>query len=249
MSDQGGFRPGGLGGRPTLPSGEPVMARWFSIFLLIVIPIGVVVTIISFLSFSREQIPAAARRPPGDIVQTHNRGQAVLAETQDVVIFSGCVDGIRLVGDEGGIATAKRALQVVCQLVESPFGAEVEAGLSALAKVDGSVRVAVFEVTGVDANTRIEDGKPVVELNAKFQFGDAAKAAPALVHELVHLGRGFPAFGPITVSEELAAVIAQDNTCKRLSFRDDRPRTCLDAEEILAHEDPTRALVEAGYLN
>lgn len=249
MSDQGGFEPGGLGGRPTLPTGEPVMARWFSIFLLVIVPLGVVITIWAFLSFERDPISPAARRPPGDIIQTHDRGQAVLAEADDVVIFSGCVDGIRLVGDEGGIATARRALQATCQLVQSPFGSEVEAGLAALVKANGSIRVAVFEATGVDATTRIEDGRPVIELNAKFQFGDAAKAAPALFHELTHLARGWPVFGPIDVTEELAAIIAQDNACKRLVFRDDAPRSCLDAEQLLADEDPTRALLEAGYLD
>jgi hypothetical protein len=245
--DQQGFDGRGFGGRPTLPTGEPIIARWFVIMLLIVVPIGIGIIAWAFLSFDREPVSAAARRPPGDATQTHFRGQAALAETLDEELFVGCVEGIRLVGDEGGIATVRRALQATCQLAESAEGRAIEDGLVALAVSGGLVRVAVFEQTGVDASTRIENGVPVVEINAKFQFNDAAEAAPALVHELTHLAAGWPAFGPVDAKAELEAVMAQQRACQRLSFRGNPPRTCLAADELLEGDDPLGALLEAGY--
>lgn len=246
MSDSGGFDGRGLGGRPTLPTGEPVLARWFVVLLLAAVPVALGVTAWAFLSFSREPVPAAARRPPGDLVQTHARGQAVLAESQLVVPFGGCVEGIRLVGDEGGIATARRALEAACQLAEGTGAEAVEEGLAALAVAGGTVRIAVFEATGVDATTRLEDGVPVIELNAKFQFEDATRATPALVHELAHLAQGLPG-EVLDATRELAAVELQLLACERLVFRGGEPRTCLDTRELLAEPDPLRALVDAGY--
>ncbi len=243
------FEDKGLGGRPTLPSGEPVIARWFAVTLVVLVPVGLVIIVLAFLSISREELGAAARRPPGDTTVTHERGQAALAEVSVDEEFVGCVGGIRMVGDRGGVSTVQRALSATCQLTEGPSGQDVRAGLEALAASRGVVRVAVFELTGVDASTRIEDGVPVVELNAKFQFEDATRAAPALVHELVHLAGGWPAVGPVDADAELAAVQAQQQACNRLSFRNEPPRTCLDADELLAEPDPRRALVEAGYLD
>ncbi len=249
MSDQGGFDGRGLGGRPTLRTGEPVMARWFAVFLLLVVPVGLGVTLWAFTSFDREPVPAAARRPPGDVVSTHERGLAVLSETQDTELFTGCVEGIRLVGDEGGIATARRALRTACQLAESPAGQPIEDGLAELLRRGGAVRVAVFEATGVDATMRMEDGAPVIELNAKFQFDDGSRATPALVHELLHLLQGWPDAGPVTAAQELAAMQAQGLACERIVYTGSVPRSCLDAKELLDLDDPLRALLEAGYLN
>lgn len=247
--DEQGFDGRGIGGRPTLPTGEPVLARWFVIAMLIIVPIGIGVTIWAFLSFDREALAAAGRRPVGDLIQTHDRGQAVLAATRDEEAFLGCIEGITLVGDEGGIATVRRALQATCQLAEGTFGQQVEEGLVRLAAAGGIVRVAVFEQTGVDASTRIEDGVPVIELNAKFQFDDGTKAAPALVHELVHLGAGWPATGVVDAAAELNAIEQQQRACTTLVFRDKPPRTCLDSAELLAEPDPLRALVDVGYLD
>lgn len=238
----------GLGGRPTLETGEPVMARWFAISLLVIVPVGIVVIVLAFLAIAREPLDPAARRPPGDLTVTHDRGQAALAEVSVDEAFDGCVGGIRMQGDSGGVSAVRRALSAVCQLAEGTAGEQVRAGLEALAGAEGVVRMAVFELTGVDASTRIEDGRPVVELNAKFQFEDATRAAPALVHELVHLAQGWPATGAVDVDAELAAITAQAGACQRLAFRNEPPRTCLDADEFLAEPDPVRALIEAGYL-
>lgn len=247
MSDAGGFDNGGLGGRPTLPTGEPVMARWFTILLLVVVPVGLAITVWAVLSFSREPVEPGARRPPGDTTQTHERGQAALAESQAVVEFDGCVAGIRMVGDEGGIATVRRALEATCQLAEGPTGAVFERGLTAFAAAGGVVRVAVFELTGVDSTTRIEGSGLVIELNAKFQFDDAVRATPALVHELLHVANGFPGTRPVDAAEELEALRAQLLACGRLVFGGAEPRTCADAREVLDSPDPLRALAEAGY--
>lgn len=251
MSDRGldeqGFDGRGFGGRPTLATGEPVLARWFVLLLLVVVPVGLGVIAWAFLSLSREPVPAAARRPVGDEMVTHERGRAALAETLDEETFTGCASGIRLVGDVGGIATVRRALEAVCQLAEGTRGLQVSQGLTALGDAGGVVRVAVFEQTGVDASTRIEDGVPVIEINAKFQFEDGIRAAPAIVHELVHLGDGWPATGAVDAAAELAAILEQQRACDTLVFRGQEPRTCLDSTELLAEDDPLRALVDVGY--
>lgn len=243
----GSFRGGGFGGRPTLRTGEPVLARWFVILLLIVVPVGFGVIVWAFLSFDREPVEAAARRPPGTVEITHQRGVAVLAETDEVVPFEGCVSGIDLVGDIGGIATARRALEATCQLAEGTGGELVAEGLRLLAVQDGIVRVAIFEATGVDATMLLDEGRPIIELNAKFQFDVASRAAPALIHELIHLAQGWPAFGPVDARTELEALEQQLRACARLIFADQEPRTCLDVRQFFEEPDPLAALVEAGY--
>lgn len=239
--------PGGVGdGLPALPSGEPLLARWFVVTLLVLIPIGLAVIAWAFLSVSRPRIDAAARRPPGSDTVTHERGQAALNEVRVAESGPGCARGIVMLGDDSARATLRRALGATCQLLGQPEYEAARDGLSVWASNGGIVRLAVFELTGVDGSSRVEEARRVVELNAKFQFEPGARAAPVIIHELVHFAQDMPG-RPVTAEEELVAMEAQELACEQLVFEKDPPRACRDAEELLASPDPLARLEAAGY--
>lgn len=234
-------------GLPTLPTGEPVLHRWFVVLMLLLVPVGVAVTVWAFVAVEGTTISAAERRPPGSAEETHPRGGAVLNEIEDTEPGPGCAAGVTLFGDVGARATARRAVSAVCSLADRGVIPRAEQGLAAFTRDDGIVRFAVFEVTGLDSSTRIEDGRPVVELNAKFQFADASEVVPTLVHELVHVGEPLWPGAPLTAEAELAAVEEQAAACDALVFPGQPPRTCLDSRALLASSDPLGDLVAAGY--
>lgn len=238
---------GGVGdGLPALPDGEPVLARWFAILMVVLVPVGLAVSAWAFLSFDREELTAAERRPPGTAVVTHERGTAVLNEITDTEPGPGCAAGIEVFGDDGARAAGIRTLGAVCTLLGRGGFEEAAAGLEAWAAADGRLRFAVFEVTGLDSSARREDGRVLIELNAKFQFADATLAAPFVIHELTHLAGGWPG-APVTDAGELRALEAQARACGRLVIRDEPPRGCRDAQEVLAEDDPLSRLQDAGY--
>jgi hypothetical protein len=233
-------------GRPALPSGEPVLARWFAIALVVLLPIGLAVSVWALTSFDRDALGPAERRPPGTATVSHERGTAALNATTVAEPGPACATGIDVIGDDGARAAGRRALGAVCTLLGRGGLDAAATGLQRLAAADGVVRFAVFEVTGLDSSTRVEDGRPVIELNAKYQFDDASLAAPALVHELVHLAEGFPG-EPVSDAGELRAMRAQSRVCAALVLDDDPPRACNDATELLASDDPLSRLGDAGY--
>lgn len=239
--------PGGVGdGLPALPSGEPVLARWFAIAMLVLTPVSVAVIAWAFLSGSRPRIDAAARRPPGSATVTHERGDAALNEVRTVEPGPDCANGVVVLGDDSARATLRRALGATCQLLGAPEYAAARAGLSRWTSSRGIIRLAVFELTGIDGSARVEDARIVVELNAKFQFEQGARAAPVIIHELVHVARDMPG-RPVTAEDELAAMEAQKLACERLVFDEAPPRACRDAGELLASADPLARLEAVGY--
>lgn len=241
--------PGGVGdGLPSLPSGEPVLARWFVISMLVLGVAGVVVAIWAFSSIRGIELGVAERRPPGTAEVTHDRGSAVLAEDPTSATGPGCAEPIALIGDEGARAAAARALSAACQLLASGDFPAAAAGLEAWIAGDGVLRFAVFERNGVDSSARVEDGRIVIELNAKFQFQrpNASLAAPFILHELVHVGQDDWPGAPVSDAAELRAMQTQLRACGRLSG-EPIPRGCHDAAELLDMADPLTGLNEAGY--
>ena len=208
---------------------------------------ALVVTVWAFAAGRRDPLSAAERRPPGTAEVTHDRGQAALAESAEAVAGPGCAAGIDLVGDDGGRATGRRALAAVCQLLTGRDLETAQEGLRRWIESDGVLRVAVFEFTGLDSSARVEDGRVVIEINGKFQFEDATRAAPVILHELVHLGQGWPG-APVTAAQELAAVTAQAQACDTLVLREP-PRGCLDVNELLGADDPLGQIHDAGYVS
>jgi hypothetical protein len=236
-------------GLPTLPTGEPVLHRWFVIAMLILVPLAIGVSIwAATFVFGRETIPPADRRPAGDAATTVDRGDAVLGTIEDSEPGPSCASAARVVGDDGARAAGSRALGATCSLLRTGGFADAEAGLREWVTGRGKLRFAVFERSGVESSLRAtEDDRLVIELNASFQFEDATRAAPAIIGQLVQLAqRSFPG-APVTAETALAAAEAQAAACDRLVFSDGGPRGCLDVAELLDEDDPLASLLDAGY--
>lgn len=234
-------------GLPTLPTGEPVLQRWFVIALLGLAVVAVAVSVWAFLAIDREPLSAAERRPAGGPEVTIDRGQAQLAETVDAVPGPDCAQAIRLVGDAGSQAAARVALRGACALIATGDFPEARAGLVNWVAGDGQLRIATFELSGVESSTRVEGDRLVMELNAKFQFEDAIRGAPAVIHQLGLLADDRWPGQVVAADTELAAARSQQQACASLDLGDDPPRGCLDVDELLAEPDPLAALVAVGF--
>lgn len=234
-------------GLPTLPTGEPVLHRWFILAMLALAPVAIGVTLWALASIPDGFIPPGERWPPGSATVTVDRGDAELPATRDVEPGPSCAEQVVLIGDSGARAAARRALGAACQLLASGQFSMAEAGLERWSQHDGALRLAVFELSGVEGSSRIDDDRMVMEINAKFAFEDATRAAPVIIHQLVLIaGEVWPG-ASIPASAQLAAARAQAAACDRLSFAGAPPRGCTDVDELLALDDPYGALVEAGH--
>lgn len=214
--------------------------------MVVLVPVAVVVTVIAFRSIGGPSIDPADRRPPGDANVTHERGDATLNQIRTAEPGPDCAADITMIGDAAARRSLRRALSATCQLLQAPEFARAEAGMRRWADRDGIARIGVFELTGVDTSARLEDGQLVVELNAKFQIEQGSRAAPAIVHELIHLADGMPGEA-VTVEAELDAVRAQQQACERLVYPEEPPRGCRDVDELLGQDDPVAGLRRAGY--
>ncbi len=235
-------------GLPTLPTGEPVLARWFVIAMLVLVPIAIGVTVVAFLAIPRgDAVPPAERRPPGDAAVTIDRGDAQLGESTESEDGPGCAEDIELIGDRGTRAASRRALDGLCRLLGMGQYPTAREGLREWRAADGQLRFATFEIAAVESSARVEDDRLIVELNARFLFEDAGRAAPTLLHQLVLIADPAWPGQPVSAASELAAAQAHADACARLSFEGQPPRGCLDVEELLAEEDPLGALERAGF--
>jgi hypothetical protein len=235
-------------GLPILPTGEPVLPRWFVLAMLALAPVAIGVTVWAFLSIpTGEPLAPAERRPPGDAQVTIDRGDAQLGESTETEDGPSCTDGIEMIGDSGTRAAGRRALTALCNLLGIGDYPQARVGLREWIAADGQLRFATFELAGVESSARVEDERIVVELNPRFVFEDAARAAPTLLHQLVLIGGEEWPGAPVTAVTELAAVEAHADACSRLSFEGQPPRGCRDVEELLAEDDPLRAIEEAGF--
>lgn len=247
--------PGGVGdGLPAMPDGEPLLARWFVIAMLLLSLVAAGLTAFALTrraAAPAEVFPAAERRNPGTATVTHERGELRVAEDTTVAQPVTCAPRVRLVGDDGGRATLQRAFGVLCaQLDADEDGslAAVAAGLAQLDAAAGIARVAQAAATGVDSSARIEDGVPVLELAPKFQFESGRLAAPFLAHELVHLGSETWPGDPVGAVDEVSAMRVQLEVCAALRVGEaERPRGCRDAAELLDVDDPVAAVRDAGF--
>lgn len=249
---------GGAGGRPPLPplrsdglptlaTGEPVLARWFVIVMLLLVPIALVVSLFAWRATEREPLGTIERRPIGGPTFTIDRGDAQFPEALDTEPGPDCAAAATLIGDDSARAAARRSLGATCQLVRDLDLPVAAAGLEAWLASDGLMRVGVFERSGIDASTRLEDGRLVLELNARFLFEDATRAAPALIHQFVLMGQPDWPGATVTADAELTAAHEQLVACARLVLPAGLPRACTDAEELLALDDARAALIAAGF--
>lgn len=232
---------------PTLPTGEPILHRWFVIAMLVLAPIAVGVTAWALVAIPDGIIPPAERRPPGDGMVTIERGDAQLAESVETERGRSCGERITLVGDSGSRAAARRALGAACQLMGTGMFPQASVGLEEWVAADGQLRMAAFELSGVDSSARLESGRIVLELNAKFLFEDATRAAPTVLHQLVLVADERWPGEVVSAASELAAAQVQLEACQRLTFVDPPPRGCSDVAELLDLDDPVQQLVAAGF--
>lgn len=236
-------------GLPTAPDGTPLLQRWFLLIMIPLVIAGLVVIGLALVSaFRPVEFSPAERRPRGGPTETHDTAGRLVGETVELEAASGCAQGASLQGDVGARSAARRALATACQLLATDdFPAASEGLAQWLEARDGALlRFVVFQRTGLDSTVLVEGDALIIELSNKFIFDDASEAAPALIHELAHLGQGWP-LARLDAAAELAAMVEQRLACDRTAFRQDPPRTCLDADELFALDDPLGALVEAGW--
>ena len=236
-----------------MPDGEPLLQRWFVLPMLVLVVAGIGVSIWMFSALlAKEEIPVAERRPPGTAEVTHERGRAVLNDTQDTEPGPGCAERVELFGDAGGRGTVRAAMEAVCGLLATGAFPEAEEGLEVFVEGGGQLRVAIFELTGVESSARVETiadsdaQRLVIELNPRFQFEAGFRAAPMIVHELTHMADAWPG-QPVSAEAELEAMRAQHRACEALTFRDEPPRGCLDAALLVEDPDAIEELLDAGY--
>lgn len=238
----------GTDGLSTLSTGEPVLPRWFVITMLVLTVVAIAITIWGFTSIDRDQLSAAERRPAGGSEVTIDRGRAQLAGTQEVEPGPGCAQGIRIVGDDGSRAAARAAASGLCELIDSGVYPQARRGLAEWIATQGQLRIATFELAGVESSSRLEDGRIVVELNAKFQFAEGVRASPALIHQLVLIADPAWPGEPVGAVMELTAAQRQVEACEDLGLEGERaPRGCGDASELVGDPDPYDALLGVGF--
>lgn len=231
-----------------MPDGEPLLARWFVLAMIPLVIAGLVVTVWAFVAFGgRAESSPAERRPPGSATVTHDRGQAVLNEVTDTEDGPRCAAGVTLFGDAGARASTRRAVAAACQLLSSGDFPQAQAGLERWRSGGGVLRIATFEFTGSESSARVEDDGIVIELSPRFQFDDATRGAPFILHELTHLGGGTWPGIEVGVDEELFATRITHDACSRLALGEDLPLGCIDAADLLADPDPVGSLTAAGY--
>ncbi len=239
-------RPLRTDGLPTLANGEPVLHRWFVLLLAVIIPATLAVVIAAFLLIGRDTVAAAERRPAGDDTVTVFRGDAQLAQTLGVDVGPACMQAIRLIGDDGSRQAARAASQATCRLLDDPTFARAREGLAVWARSNGQLRYATFELSGVESSARVEDGRIVLELNAKFQFVAGVHAAPAMIHQLTLLAELSWPGATVTASAAMEAAFAEAAACQVLAL-EAPPRGCTDVAELLEDPDLYASLVAAGY--
>jgi hypothetical protein len=234
-------------GLPTLPTGEPVLARWFVITMLLLVPVAIAVSVVAWRATDREPPTAIERRSVGTATVTHDRGDARFPETEGSEAGPSCAERVMLTGDRSAISAARRALSATCQLIAAGDLPLARAGLEEWLAADPRMRVGTFEASGVDASARLEDGGIVLELNARYLFEDATRAAPVVVQQLGLLGQPDWPGSVVSAQAEAATLAEQLRACGRLSLPDGVPRPCRDAAELLALDDLVDRLIAVGF--
>lgn len=219
--------------------GDPLLPRWFAIFAVVAVPVGLIVAVVAFFGFGRSTLPVAERRPAGEAGWTADVGRLEAGTRAPAPFDAPCrvVEGLQVAGEEPERERLREGLSGLCRRALPP---DVVAPLRALAGERGLVRFAVFERTGVDATSR-GGAEPVVHLNAKYSRTPPEWLAPLVTYEAAML-----AGDPATAETVLRARRAELTVCRTLGLETRAPG-CRDAAALLALPDPAAALGAAGY--
>lgn len=221
--------------------GEPLLPRWFAILAVVIVPVGLAVGVLAFLSAGRGEVPVAERRPAGSGNLTTAVGELAAGDAASEPLEATCpvTEGVRIAGEARDLDKLRAGLAELC---EAALPGDVVTPLRRFGSLGGTVRFAVFARTAVDTTaTQVAPGGPVVYLNAKYSRTDEPWLAPLVVYEAVMLA------GEADRAETvLRARRAELTVCRTLALEDATPG-CRDAAALLALPDPSAALGAAGY--
>lgn len=225
---------------------EPLLPRWFVLLALAAIPVALGVAIWAFVVFGPAEVPISERRPPppADGQLTTDVGQYNIGATraeplplEDCPLFQ----GIRAGGSEIDRGRIDQALSALCG---GRMSEAVANRVRQFAQMQGVIRFAQFQATGVDSTMDLGANPPMILLNARFAREDTEPLwiAPLVVHDVTYLAEP-----PGLANSELAARQAEARICE-VVLADVRPsRACQDAQELVDFIDPVRALRDAGF--
>lgn len=225
------------------PTGElhdPLLPRWFVLLAAVAVIAAVATAVAAFVVFDPEEVPPEARRPPPGEELTHDVGEHLIGETDEVPYDAPCptLEGVRIAGTDSDRELLRQALAGLCN---TALPVDAEAALAAFSADGGAVRFALFEATGVDSAAEL-DGDRIL-INARFeQTGRPRWIAPLVAHDAVML-----AGDPETAETALRAREVEAEVCRRLLGEEDPSRACRDAEAVVSLPDPLAALRAVGY--
>lgn len=224
---------------PSGELGDPLLPRWFVLTALATVVVAVVVLVLAVLTPQRQSVPVEERRPPPSQTHTTAVGDVAVGQAEAQPWDAPCplLAGVRLAGTADDRRLLRQGLAGLCNVA---LPDDARAALTSFADAGGVVRFATFEATGVDSTARRDT--PTVLLNARFQQTDPLWMAPLLVHDTV-----MRAMAPEQAETALAARRAEAAVCARLLGSATPSRGCLEANEILALEDPLATLRSAGF--
>lgn len=225
---------------------EPLLPRWFVLLALAAIPVALGVAVWAFVVFGPEEVPIAERRPPPPQVGqlTTDVGQYNIGTTRaEPLALADCplFQGIQAGGSEADRGRIDLALSALCQ---GRMSEAVANRMRQFAQMQGVIRFAQFQATGVDSTLDLGEDPPMILLNARFAREDTEPlwVAPLVAHDVTYLDQP-----PGLATSELVARQAEARACE-VVLADLRPsRACEDAEALLDFIDPERALLDAGF--
>lgn len=224
---------------------EPLLPRWFVLLAVALIPVALGVAVWAFIVFGPEEVPVAERRPPppptGQL--TTDVGGYDVGESVAQPIESDCslVQGIRVAGSQADRDRITHAAEALCDVTLPEDAAR---RLVRFGQLQGEVRFAQFQLTGIDSTMDVAAVPPRLLLNARFaqEDTDPLWITPLLVHDTTFLD-----LDPSQAQSALTARIREADVCTDL-FTSQRPsRACDDAAALLDLLDPLRALQAAGF--
>ena len=223
--------------------GDPLLPRWFAILAVLIVPVGLAVGVVAFLSAGRGEVPVAERRPADSGDLTTAVGELAAGDAAPEPLDGTCpvVEGIRVAGEARDLRALRHGLAPLCEVA---LPGEVVTPLRRFGSLRGTVRFAVFERTAVDTTARgLGSDGPVIYLNNKYARTQETWLAPLVAYEAVLLEGG----DPVSVETVLRAREAELIVCRTLGLEDATPG-CRDAADLLALPDAAAALRDAaGY--